>query len=330
MSSDSPLILAYVLDRKGGGSVLSFDEIADSQAERQPVWIHFDGGSTKTEDWLKAHSGLDSHVIESLLSKETRPRCDVQEKGILLNLRGVNLNPGAKPEDMVSIRLWMDEHRVISVRLRRILAVEDLKQQIEQGQGPLSTGHLVARLADRLTERMGPVIDDLVDQLGDLEETMLQEPEFNDGEVSVLRRRLMDSRQMAIRLSRYLAPQRYALTSLSQYEGKWIPEKVRGRLRETVDRVTRITEELDVLRERSMIVQDEMLHRSSQRMQTTMYVLTVVAAVMLPLSFLTGLLGINVGGIPGVENPWSFLIVVLVCLVIAAVEIWFLRRKNLF
>ena len=330
MTIDNHLILAYVLNGKGGGTALPFDAITDIAPENQPVWIHFDGNSTATGDWLTAHSGLDSYVIESLLSQETRPRCDVQDKGILLNLRGVNLNPGAKPEDMVSIRLWMDATRVISVRFRRILAVEDVKQQIEQGQGPLSTAHLVARLADRLTDRMGPVIDDLVDQLGDLEEAMLRGPESDGEEVSDLRRQLIDSRHMSIRLSRYLAPQRHALSSLSQYEGKWISDKVRGRFREIADRLTRITEELDVLRERSMIVQDEMMHRSSQKMEKIMYLLTVVASVMLPLTFFTGLLGINVGGIPGVDSDWAFAVVVLLCVVVAVAEIWFLRRKKLF
>ncbi|MEE4637260.1 MAG: zinc transporter ZntB [Wenzhouxiangella sp.] len=329
MTSDNHLILGYSLDRQGGGTALSPVELADHLNGPQPVWFHFDGGSAGTEHWLNAHSGLDSYVIESLLSKETRPRCDIQEKGILLNLRGVNLNPGAKPEDMVSIRLWVDENRVISVRFRRILAVEDIKRQIDLAQGPLSTGHLVARLADRLTDRMGPVIDDLVDQLGDLEETMLQEAGLDGDAVASIRRRLTDSRHMAIRLSRYLAPQRHALTTLSQYEGKWINDRVRGRFRDTADRLTRITEELDVLRERSMIVQDELIHRSSQRMERTMYILTMVAAVMLPLGFLTGLLGINVGGMPGVDSQWAFAIVVILCLAIAIGEIWFLRRKRL-
>jgi len=330
MTIDNHLILAYALDQHSGGQALPFDAITDIQPENRPVWLHFDGNSPATGDWLNTHSGLDSYVIESLLSQETRPRCDVQDKGILLNLRGVNLNPGAKPEDMVSIRLWMDASRVISVRFRRILAVEDVKQQIQQGQGPLSTVHLVARLADRLTDRMGPVIDDLVDQLGDLEEAMLQGPELDGEEASSLRKQLIDSRHMSIRLSRYLAPQRHALSSLSQYEGAWISEKVRGRFREIADRLTRITEELDVLRERSMIVQDEMLHRSSQRMQKTMYLLTVVASVMLPLTFLTGLLGINVGGIPGADSHWAFAVVVVLCVLVAAIEVWLLRRKRLF
>jgi zinc transporter len=139
----------------------------------------------------------------------------------------------------------------------------------------------------------------------------------------------MESRHTAIRLSRYLAPQRHALATLSQHEADWIADRVQGRFRDTADRLTRITEELDVLRERSIVVQDEMLHRSSQKMEKTMYVLTVVATVMLPLGFLTGLLGINVGGMPGADSVGAFWVVVLLCLVIAIAELWILRRKRL-
>jgi zinc transporter len=168
MTADTPLILAYELNQQGGGAALTFEQIADGVSHREHIWLHFDGALPKTAEWLAAHSGLDSYVIENLISKETRPRCDIQEKGILLNLRGVNLNPGAKPEDMVSVRLWVDEKRVISVRVRRILAVEDIRQQIDQGQGPRSTAHLVARLAGRLTDRMGQSSMNWLTSLGKL------------------------------------------------------------------------------------------------------------------------------------------------------------------
>jgi zinc transporter len=106
----------------------------------------------------------------------------------------------------------------------------------------------------------------------------------------------------------------------------WLDERVMGRLRETVDRVTRIAEELDEMRERSAVIQDELASRISHRMERTMYVLTVVATIMLPLGFLTGLLGINVGGIPGAETPWAFWAVTIGLIVAVAFEVWLFRK----
>ena len=82
------------------------------------------------------------------------------------------------------------------------------------------------------------------------------------------------------------------------------------------------------MRERVAVTQEELLSRLSDQMNTRMYVLSVVAAIFLPLGFLTGLLGVNVGGIPGVENPWAFYLFVLFLVgIVVAQMLWFKRKK---
>lgn len=329
MTDHEEIICAYLLDGKGSGQALSFDDVNRWTPDQGVLWVHFDATRPETEAWLRDSSRLDNFIVESMVSDETRPRCDVQDNGVLMNLRGVNLNPGADPEDMVSIRIWFNKDRIISTRLRRLLAVDDIRQQLETNRGPLSTSHLVARLADRLTDRMGPVIDDLSDRVGMLEEQILSDDAAQRIDLRSLRRALMDTRQETIVLNRYISPQRHAVNTLAQIDDDWIGDKVRGRLRDTVDRVTRLTEELGSLRERAIVVQDELTNKLSQRMERTMYVLTIVATIMLPLGFLTGLLGINVGGMPGSENAWAFWLVCALCGFIAFAEIWYLKRKKL-
>ena len=326
MTEHPELICAYLLDRKGGAAALDWAGVEDWTPERDPVWVHFHAPHPDTETWLRNSSGLDSYVVDGLLAPESRPRCDWYDDGILLNLRGVNLNPGAEPEDMVSIRIWIDEFRVISTRFRKLMAVQDIRDQFSVGKGPVSPGHLVARLAARLTDRMGPVIEELSDSLTDLEDQLIAADSGQQPELRGFRATLIDLRRVAISLRRYIAPQRDALNRLLQLEEHWLDERMQGRLRETVDRVTRIIEELDEVRERSAVLQDELGNRMSHRMERTMYALTVVATIMLPLGFLTGLLGINVGGMPGAESPWGFWAVCAIMLAVVVGEIWLFKR----
>ncbi|TFH53353.1 MAG: zinc transporter ZntB, partial [Candidatus Zixiibacteriota bacterium] len=270
MSEHSELICAYRLDGNGGGQPLDWTGVNGSTPDGGPVWVHLDATHEKTEAWLRSQNGLDTFVIDGLLASETRPRCDLYDNAILLILRGVNLDPGAKPEDMVSIRIWIDEHRVISTRLRRLMAVEDIREQLAAGNGPVSTGHLVARLSARLTERMAPVIEELSDRVTNLEERLIEHDGGGQLDLRDVRYKLNDLRRIAITLRRYIAPQREALYRMSQLELVWLEGRVQGRLRETVDRVTRITEELDEVRERSAVVQDELANRIAQRMERTM------------------------------------------------------------
>lgn len=325
MSEHPELICAYLLDGKGHGEPLDWSQVNGWTPDLGNIWVHLDCTFENTDSWLREHSGLNTFVIDGLLASETRPRCDWYDDGIMIILRGVNLNPGAEPDDMVSIRIWIDENRIISTRLRPLMAVEDIRQQLAAGKGPVSTGHLVARLAASLTERMGPTIEDLSDQVADLEDQLIGVEDGEQLDLREARYKLVNYRRLAISLRRYIAPQRDALNRLSQLEETWLNDRVQGRVRETVDRVTRITEELDEVRERSAVIQDELLSRISQRMERTMYVLTVVATIMLPLGFLTGLLGINVGGIPGAENPLAFWAVCVGLALLVAIEVWILR-----
>jgi zinc transporter len=96
------------------------------------------------------------------------------------------------------------------------------------------------------------------------------------------------------------------------------------------DREARHVEDLENLRERTAIIQDEIMTRLSEQVNRTMYILSVVAAIFLPVGFLTGLLGVNLGGIPGRDWEWAFWIVCAFFAIIAVTEVWLFRRWKLF
>jgi len=318
MQERDGLVCAFDLDGKGGGRPLAWDHLA-APPGGVVRWIHFDRSSPRAQRWLADKSGLDEIAQRALLAVDTRPRCTVFDDGLLLILRGVNLNPGADPEDMISLRLWITPERVVSARRFPIMAVRDIAKELETGRGPVGIGAFVARLATGLTERMETAIDTLEEELSDLEEEMLERPEMK------LRRRLGEVRRRAITLRRYIACQREALSTLATVRPAWLEEEDRERLSEQVDRVTRYVEELDALRERGYVLQDELVTQLSDRMNRIVFVLTVITGIFLPITFLTGLLGINVGGMPGVESDWAFWIVCSVAALIVAVELAWLR-----
>ena len=103
---------------------------------------------------------------------------------------------------------------------------------------------------------------------------------------------------------------------------------MKNRIREIAERTTRFVEDIDSARDRAAIAHEELNNRLSEQMNKAMYTLSIVAAIFLPLGLLTGLLGINVGGIPGTESHWAFGIVSFVLVGIAAVLIWIFKRMK--
>jgi zinc transporter len=316
------LICAYQLDGNGGGKALDWEAIRSEPETPGMVWIHLDYTVPSAQQWLKQRSGLDEISIATLLAEEARPRSIPLPDGLLLTLRGVNTNPGADPEDMVAVRVWTDGRRIITTRRRRLLSILDLKEAIEAGKGPCSVSDFIVDLSAGLIARMADVINEIDDAVDGLEDAVLS------AESHLLRTEIAQIRREAISLRRYLAPQREAMTRLYNERIEWLDDFSRMQLREIADRTTRYIEDLDSARERASVTQEELMSRLSEQMNNRMYVLSIVAALFLPLGFLTGLLGINVGGIPGEDYEPAFLIFVLMLLVVLALQIWILKNKK--
>lgn len=316
------LVHAYGLDGKGGGTSLGMEQIDRWKPEQGLLWIHLDSQNDQTREWLQNKSNINPITCASLLEQETRPRTITSTDELLLILRGVNCNPGQDPEDMVAIRMLLTKHRIITMRYRRVMAIQDIHKAVQEGNGPVSSGDFMVMAAERIADRMADVINDLDDDVDALEDSILT------AESRELRPKLSDLRRSAISLRRYIAPQRDVLARLVGEKVSWLDERERIRLREVAERSARFVEDIDSLRERAAIFQEELNNRISEQMNKAMYTLSIVAAIFLPLGLLTGLLGINVGGIPGTDNQWAFTLVTIGLSVIAVgLILWFKKIK---
>lgn len=320
--SEQYLISAFLLNGTGGAKDLSVEEAKNWQPADGLLWLHFDYSSPETVQWINNDERLDDISKESLLSEETRPRTVIINDALILALRGVNLNPGSDPEDMVAVRLWADQHRIITTIKRNLLSVQDIAKSFKNSEGPGNTSEFISDLAQRLIWRMSDTIENIEERLADLEESVI---EMGSTE---LRQKLSTIRRESIVLRRYLAPQREAMIRLYGEKISWLSETDRFRLREVNDEVIRYIEDLDSVRDRATVIHEELASNLSEQMNSRMYVLSLVAAIFLPLGFLTGLFGINVGGIPGSGSNNAFPLFVLGLIGMAILILILFKRKK--
>ena len=286
------------------------------------AWYRLNSQTPDLKVVLEKTIGLDPITSSSLTAEETRPRATPHGDGALVVLRAINAEFGAEPEDMVSLRMWIDGAKVVTFQRHRMPAVEEIAQEISSGQGAASPAEFLVQLADRMTDRMQEVVDKLDTDLEELEGEQSLKP------VPELRYAITDLRRRAVTLRRFIAPQRDALDVLVDEDFTWQTETQDRRLKELVERITRIVEQLDTLHLRASILQDFLSVRVAERLNRTMLLLTVVASIFLPLSFIAGLLGMNVGGIPGSGTPTGFAYVAGVLVLVGLAElvvIWKLR-----
>ncbi len=318
-------VTAFVMD--GSGAAGPVEATGHALASLAPdksgfVWVNVNFGSAEGMAWLEG-AELDPIVREALTAEETRPRCTLHGEMALMNLRGVNLNPGAEPEDMVSLRLCVMPGRVVSSHRRPLSALSDVVEGLRNGHGPTTPGDLIARIALRLADRAEPVVAALNERLDDLED------EVEAGTRAALRSELADIRRVSSVLRRFMFPQRDALSTLEIEELDWLSQRDRSRIREATERVTRLAEELEAIRDRAQVVRDQIVDIRAEAMNRQMLLLSVVAAIFLPLGLLTGLLGVNVGGIPGEGVSWAFWAVCGLLLAICGFQIWLFKKLKL-
>lgn len=322
MNASDGLVYAYIFDGKGGGTPLDWQGISEWRPEQGLLWIHIDSKDGNARAWLARQSGVGPLTCQSLLDQETRPRSTSTDDGLIAILRGVNCNPGEDPEDMVAIRMLLTEQRIVTIRYRRVMALQDVHEAINAGKGPINAGQFFVMVARRITDRLGDIVSELDDGVDALEDSLLS------SENQALRPQLADVRRKTIGLRRYIAPQKNVLAHLLYDQIPWLSDTDRAHLREIAEQTARFVEDLDATRERAAISQDEINNRLSEQMNKAMYTLSIVAAIFLPLGLLTGLLGINVGGIPGVENRWAFTYVTVgLAAIVVILVIWFKKIR---
>ena len=305
---------AYLLDKKGKALELSYEEIDSANRTDKILWVHFDYSRPEAIHWITNKSNIDSIAIDALLTEETRPRTTILDDSLLIALRGVNLNPNSKPEDMVSIRLFISPNLIISTRKRNLLSIGELQESLKKGIGPKSSSEFLIDLTYRITSRMEDIIGQIEDRADFLEENIIDSSDVK------FRNEILSIRRESIILRRYLFPQKEAMNKLYHDKITWINEYERLELRETNDQLMRHIEELDTIRDKVALIQEELSNMLSDQMNKKMYVLSIISAIFLPLTFLTGLLGINIGGIPGAQSDNAFLIFSLMLVAIVSIQ----------
>lgn len=304
-----PLIFARVLDGKGGAHDIDRKAVDDwePQAPGEVLWVHLRRHAQEVHPWLVKVLEMPEATADLLVSDSTRPRALREGNALVATLRGINFNPSAQPEDMISLQLWCDGRRLITLRKLPMQTPRDIMSQLDEGNGPTDAGSAIVEIVERLVVRMNQSMVDMNDRIDALEEADMEaDPEKMLAQISTIRRN-------CLALKRHMAPQHEALEQINRDAPAWFEDHDRREIVESIARLRRYLDDIDISKESALVLQDELRARSLSSSEHATYMLTIVAGIFLPLGFITGLMGINVGGMPGVDDGNGFWIVTGLC-----------------
>jgi zinc transporter len=307
---------AVLLDGAGGGRQLTMGEPVDRRPQQGALWVHMDSRSREARRWLAEEGGLGPADAASLLEDIVRSR--VATTGAEAVAGGMQVVGGA-PGERHFFLFHLTPGRLITLYDGRSPSFEAEQAALARGEGPRDEIDALARLARADGDRMLFAALRLDTAVADLEAQADVQPQATlpglrriQGQAAGLRRASVRQREVMARLARAAPP--------------WLLHRSGDLWRELAERATEGTSALAEIVDRTRGLNDFIQNRLSASLNDRVYLLTLVSTIMLPLSFITSLLGVNVGGIPLSDVSWGFWALCLLLGVIGVGQFRLMRR----
>jgi zinc transporter len=262
----------------------------------QGIWLHCNRASEDFEQWL-VNEGIEETIVESLLAFDTRPRFQlIGNESFFLILRGVNLNPGKEPDDMITLRILYTPSRVITCSGQQSKAIDSVIKNLENKKGADTLELLIIAILNQVNAKIETVLDPIEHFIDQQDEDTFNKDDMND--ISSMHKKLL-------KLNRFLKPQIHALLAMNKNQVERF-ESHTVNLANQLDTLQRIVDTIDFYIAQIDVINSRINQLTSEITNRNTYLLSIISGIFLPLGFLTGLFGINIGGMPGVENSQAF------------------------
>lgn len=289
------------------------DRADDDTALPGFVWLHFNFTHNTAERWLIGRIALASPFIEMLHSSgTTSTRVERAEQTLLAVINDVRFEFDFEPSDIATLWISLDQRLMITGRRQPLRSIDLLRMSVRDGEPVRSTAELMAHLLRRQVDVLSEVVRRITTRVDEVEDRFLAE------RLNPKRSRLGALRRLLVRLQRLLVPEPAALFRLLQHPPEWMQETDVQELREALEEFTVVLRDMVSLQERVKLLQEEVAAQVGEENNRSLFMLTIVTVMVLPINIISGLLGMNVGGIPLASHPQGFLIVVAVVISLTA------------
>ncbi len=282
------------------GKELDWESLGSALRHPEAVlWLHFNAANAHAKHWILHCQRLPPAHREFLVDQDDCKRLETVGEGIVGVISDVQYRFDFDPDHIAHLRFYVDEHCLVTTRHRPLSTTDDLRKAIREGLRVDSTGRLMVSLFECQADRLDEVAARLNRDIGDMEDQVLTER-------AVPRAKLATIRRLAVRLHRHFAPEQRALQRLCVRPPAWLREWDIEGLRDTTEALGEIVGDLDAIQERAKLLQEELAARAQEETNRKLLILSVVTATFLPVTFITGIFGMNVAGLPGLEDPSAF------------------------
>ena len=294
---------------------------ADEHAQSW-LWLHFNLANTGALRWLQRHAGLADAYFDAINDPLRSTRLERDEQSLVAVVNDVHFNFDFTPEDLSTLWVSVDRRLAVTARQAPLRSIDRLRMAVKRGESLRSSVELVERLLRAQADVLVDIVREVTRQVDRVEDDLLR------GRLGVKRARLGALRRLLVRLQRLLAPEPASLLRLLQHPPEWMDEGDAQQLREASEEFSVALQDMASLQERIKLLQEELGAIVGERTSRSLFVLTVVTVLALPINILAGLFGMNVGGVPLAQHPHGFWIIAAIVVVFTLVAGWFALKPR--
>ncbi len=302
------------------GAGEAIDWLAGTADSAGFVWLHFNLAHAATEKWLRVNVALSGLFHEALRDGSRSTRVELDDEMLVAVVNDVHYDFAVDPNDISTLWLAVGPRLMVIARLQPLRSIDRLRGAVNRGVMLRYTVELVIHLVHDQGDVLANIVRATTARIDDTEDHLLS------GRLEKRRADLGSLRRLLVRLQRLLAPEPAALFRLLQKPPAWIGEENLQDLRQSTEEFNVALRDMAALQERIKLLQEDVAGRVAEENNRSLFVLTIVAVLALPINILAGLFGMNVGGVPLARNEDGFWIVVTIVATFTGVAGWLAFR----
>lgn len=324
----SGMIWAFVFGRAphavliDSAQVIEWLKSKEKQDKDEFVWLHFNLSHAATEKWLHDHADVADEFHAALHDGSRSTRIELADNTLVAVVNDVLHSFSLDSAEIATLWLSVTRNVVITARRTPLKSIERLRQAVEAGAAIHSSAALLVHLLHDQGDVLVRIVRDAVARVDRAEDNLLA------GRLDQQRSNLGTLRRVLVRLQRLLAPEPAALFRLLQRPPHWMDERDVQELRQATEEFSVVLNDMSSLQERIKLLQEEIAAQINENNSRSLFVLTIVTVLALPINIIAGLLGMNVGGVPLAEDPYGFWIVASIVATFTVVACWVVVYKQ--
>jgi len=332
-SDKNGLICGFLFGAGGVGTAIDLDSALHwlhTGARTNPadttgdgfVWLHFNLSDAAAEGWIAKHLGVVPEFFEALHEGSRSTRIEDARDTLIAVINDVAYEFAFDPSEIETLWVNVGPRMAISARIHPLRSIDRLRQAVKAGHRFRSSVDFLNRLMHDQGDVLMRIVREATVKVDAIEDKLLQ------GRLQRKRFDLGQLRRVLVRLQRLLAPEPGALFRLLRQPPPWVTANDLDELRQATEEFTMIIRDVAELQERIKLLQEEIAAQMNEQTNRSLFTLTIVTVLALPINILAGLFGMNVGGVPLAQNPHGFWVIVAIIVAFTALAGWLAFRKK--